>query len=110
VLRALRWLRRWRTVTERRHVVDSAVPPPDVDPIEEFLRIVADHGAPDKPPRRCYAPASTRQANRSVSQNLGAWRAGSRSGANACLEAGRGGKTSLDEKSLTAYANPLQPC
>ena len=36
----LRWLRRWRTGKERRRVTDPAAPLPDVDPLEEVLRIV----------------------------------------------------------------------
>jgi hypothetical protein len=36
----LRWLCRWRTGKERRRVTDPAAPLPDVDPLEELLRIV----------------------------------------------------------------------
>ena len=37
----MRWLRRWRE-RDDRHLIKSATPLPDIDPIEELARIVGD--------------------------------------------------------------------
>jgi hypothetical protein len=54
--KVLRWFRRWRERDDRR-LVKRAEPLPDVDPIEELIRIVNDAQERDaEDERRLYFP------------------------------------------------------
>jgi hypothetical protein len=65
----MRWLRRWRE-RDDRHLIKSATPLPEIDPIEELARIVGEAQERDAEDERRFErlsrprPIRDRQPNR----------------------------------------------